>query len=205
MTLKRCQFEKGSGTSRFFYGEVTFFCQDSCAVFFDEAVKPQAGVHVKVVKEMPVKAEKYIEQKVGRVSGFAMPEGYMERMRGDVMGKLPPYPEAPRAVKLSAWQRVKPYVYLAAMFAGIWCTMKIFHDMSNRSAELSLDNPPALVAEAMQSSDYSAEWYVDDVYDIGLQDEVAAQYGTIENFEAAFGYDFEPEYASIDVDVSERS
>ena len=59
----------------------------------------------------------------------------------------------PPVVKMTRWQRMKPYVYLAAMFAGIWCTMKMVTMIQSAPAgtEVSLDNPPAMIAQAMSS------------------------------------------------------
>ena len=61
--------------------------------------------------------------------------------------------ETPPVVKMTRWQRMKPYVYLAAMFAGIWCTMKMVTMIQSAPAgtEVSLDNPPAMIAQAMSS------------------------------------------------------
>jgi len=39
---------------------------------------------------------------------------------------LPDVEITPTDVKPSMWERVKPYAYLAAMFAGVWCMMSVF-------------------------------------------------------------------------------
>ena len=33
-------------------------------------------------------------------------------------------------VKPSVWNRIRPYIYMTAMFAGIWCMMWIFNDLA---------------------------------------------------------------------------
>ena len=74
------------------------------------------------------------------------------------MSKLPDYPEVERVAPLSVWQRVKPYVYLVAMFAGIWMMMKVFHTVSTAD-RLSLDNPPEAIVQLLESDGYEAIVY----------------------------------------------
>lgn len=111
-----------------------------------------------------------------------------------VSAQLPERKER-KAPKLTVWQRVKPYVYLAAMFAGIWCTMKMFHLAS--SPEISLDNPPAMVAETaaeLPSLDYGTS-----LSDFDIEDEVSGNYSSIDEFAADFGYELAPEYACLTI------
>ena len=51
------------------------------------------------------------------------------------------------------WGRVRPYVYMAAMFAGIWCMFKMFTMMSNTSTDLSIDNNKILT-EALSDDNF---------------------------------------------------
>lgn len=86
-----------------------------------------------------------IESSVGRDTGFKVPEGYFEGLMDKLESKLPPF-QAPQPVpKPSAWRRISPYVYMAAMFMGIWCMMKMFHTMT-QTPGASLDSPPEAVA-----------------------------------------------------------
>lgn len=100
-----------------------------------------------------MKAEDRIIEKVGKDSGFRVPEGFFEHTYQKISAELPER-QAPKPQKLTTWQRLKPYVYLAAMFCGIWCTLKMVNMIGERSQlnnAVSLDNPPALVAKAMQN------------------------------------------------------
>ncbi len=40
---------------------------------------------------------------------------------------LPDVEITPIDTKPSMWQRVKPFAYMAAMFAGVWCMMSVFN------------------------------------------------------------------------------
>lgn len=59
-------------------------------------------------------------------------------------------PEKQKAAEISErqrlWLRVRPYAYMAAMFAGIFCMMKMFDMMRSPSADLNIDNYPAVTA-----------------------------------------------------------
>ena len=102
--------------------------------------------------------EDKIKQKYGTDTGFTVPEGYFEQAFSEIASKLPEHPGRQVPPQLSRWQRLKPYVYLAAMFAGIWCTMKMVTMISNSpQQEVSLDNPPTLVAEAMSNPEVVAQ------------------------------------------------
>lgn len=74
-----------------------------------------------------------ILDRIGRKSGMTVPDGYFEQFADRMKNSLPEVPwetEARMAdthimPSRSLWQRVSPYVYMAAMFAGIWLMMNI--------------------------------------------------------------------------------
>ncbi|MDE7411496.1 MAG: hypothetical protein K2M94_05590 [Paramuribaculum sp.] len=70
-----------------------------------------------------------ILSKVNHDSGLTVPPGYFDSFNKQMIESLPVQPwesERPIVLPRSFWQRVRPYVYMAAMFAGIWCMMKMF-------------------------------------------------------------------------------
>lgn len=146
-----------------------------------------------------MKEEKNLIDKFGRKGPWTVPDGYFDSVREEVMSKLPEYPAAPKPADMSVWQRLKPYVYLAAMFAGIWCMMHIFHNVAGGDS-LSLDNPPEHLAAyigEMESDDYLM--LPSSISDDELLEEVSMQYDNIEDFEADFGYQLSPQYDNIDL------
>ena len=131
-----------------------------------------------------MRQEDKLKEKVGTKMPYKVPEGYFESLKGRVMTSLPEYPEKPKEVKLSVWQRVRPYVYLAAMFAGIWCMMQIFHHISNPTQPANQNTEIAL-------SDFEPDSY--DLYidgstgeDLELQDEVSSLYSSMDEFQRDF-------------------
>lgn len=106
-----------------------------------------------------MKAEDKLKAKVGTDAGFRVPDGYFEAVFTKIDSELPERRVSPFRSKPSRWQRLKPYVYLAAMFAGIWCTMKMVNmisDSASAGSDISLDNPPALVAQAVHDPEVVA-------------------------------------------------
>ena len=73
-----------------------------------------------------------ILSKIGRESGFKVPENYFEDFTKKMESILPEHEIIPE-VKPTLWNRLRPYIYLTAMFAGIWCMMWIFNDIAGVS------------------------------------------------------------------------
>ena len=67
-----------------------------------------------------------ILNKYGKNPGFKVPENYFADFNQRMADMLPDVEITPVDVKPTMWQRIKPIIYLAAMFAGVWCMMQIF-------------------------------------------------------------------------------
>lgn len=81
--------------------------------------------------------------------GMTVPDGYFASFADKMVSSLPEKPVAasvPDEPKRSFWKRSRPYFYMAAMFAGIWCMMKMFSMMGPSSANLSIDNYPEVIS-----------------------------------------------------------
>lgn len=132
-----------------------------------------------------MKTQPDILDEIGGKTGYRVPDHYFDDVRSKILADLPEY-KIEKAPRLTAWQRVKPYLYMAAMFAGIWCMMKMMHIIS--SSDLSLDNPPETVAVAMADSDpYDWSYNSSDPVDaFMLEDQVADSYSSFEEFTRDF-------------------
>ena len=97
-----------------------------------------------------MKEEQDILKKVGTKNPFRVPEGYFENFSQELMSKLPekeayiPEPEA------NLWTRIKPWLYMTAMFMGIMLSVRIF------VGEPQKEDFPISMAEAEQLS--AEEW-----------------------------------------------
>ncbi len=66
-----------------------------------------------------MKEEDKLLKKVGTDNPFTVPEGYFENLTSELMNKLPEQVKSDFQIKEpSRWDRVKPWAYMAAMFAG---------------------------------------------------------------------------------------
>ena len=78
-----------------------------------------------------MKTENDILSKLGNDSGMKVPEGYFADFASRMAKELPTQDfeneQSPKVLPRSRWQQMRPYIYLAAMFMGIWCMMKMFH------------------------------------------------------------------------------
>lgn len=50
---------------------------------------------------------------------FTVPNGYMEDLTANIMSQLPDKPRVEEAKKISMMDRVRPWLYMAAVFAGL--------------------------------------------------------------------------------------
>ena len=56
---------------------------------------------------------------------FRVPEGYFARFNEEIMNRLPEKTETPATKTISMWDRAKPLLYIAAMFAGVYFSITL--------------------------------------------------------------------------------
>lgn len=119
---------------------------------------------------------------------YSVPEDYFKSFKSELMKSLPEYPEKPQEKKLTVWQRFRPYVYLAAMFAGIWCMMQIFHRVSTPPQAAPAQYTAVAERPATTSEPDDNDFYVDNAMglDIELEDELADLYPSVDDFKRDF-------------------
>lgn len=70
--------------------------------------------------------EEKILQEIGKKNPFTVPENYFENFTQELMDKLPTKEAVLQTEAPTLWQRVKPWLYMAAMFCGIMLSVRIF-------------------------------------------------------------------------------
>ncbi len=112
-----------------------------------------------------MKEKQDILDRINRRSGMTVPEHYFADFSAEMMSRLPEMPSeaSEKVLPLSVWQRMRPYIYLAAMFCGVWLMMWLFNDISGRIGTPSMENNPIL-AEGF-SSDQFYDYYISDGID----------------------------------------
>lgn len=78
----------------------------------------------------------------GKQNSFKVPNGYFESLTSTVMERLEE-PVKQETLVVSMWMRVRPYVYLAAMFLGITCMIRVYTGLTS-----DLDNTNSIVEQA---------------------------------------------------------
>jgi hypothetical protein len=64
-------------------------------------------------------------EETGNANPFKVPEGYFENLSDRILTQLPEKVEE-ETKSLNLWERVQPWVYMAAMFVGIALMVRIF-------------------------------------------------------------------------------
>lgn len=96
--------------------------------------------------------EDNILRKVGTKNPFRVPNHYFEDFTQELMNKLPEKEPMSSWPEPTLWQRVKPWLYMTAMFVGIMLSVRIF------VGEPQKDEFPINRAEAETISD--EEWEI---------------------------------------------
>lgn len=125
-----------------------------------------------------MKEDKNILDQINRNSGMTTPDNYFADFAEKMMQSLPEKQE-PVIKPLTTWQRVRPYAYLAAMFAGIWCMVEMV-DLITSSAGTPIESNEQIVAEAITDDSFFDEYCYEDydeyslletMYDDGIDSE----------------------------------
>lgn len=81
-----------------------------------------------------------LKARYGTKTPYKVPEGYFEQFHEQLMSRLP---EATPEAKITLMTRIKPLLYLAAMFVGIVFLMQgiayVQHSQTARSEQMALE------------------------------------------------------------------
>jgi hypothetical protein len=80
-------------------------------------------------------------ESIGNKNPFTVPEGYFEGLTEQIMSRLPERVSESEQ-PASAWERMKPWLYMAAMFAGLYLMINLFTQIGAPKAT------PALTSSA---------------------------------------------------------
>lgn len=103
---------------------------------------------------------------------MTVPEGYFSDFQRRMMEALPELPAAEVPKPRSKWQIIRPYVYMAAMFAGIYLMLNIFsltggfsRNEQPQYAEVVNEQTLAYVNDYVSLTDIDL---YDDLYEAGI-------------------------------------
>lgn len=131
-------------------------------------------------------------------AGMKVPEGYFESFAARMETTLPQRPEIEStqmpAPPRTTWQKIRPYAYMAAMFAGIWLMLQMFAMMS-RTNTLKPIEQNTVIANALTTDDFVNQYIYEDMSSWDLVDDMLDEGEIDENSEIL---DFTPEEAAFD-------
>lgn len=110
--------------------------------------------------------------------GRTVPEGYFDDFARRIMAQIPEEVCAKKEPERTVWQKIRPYVYMAAMFAGVYLMMNIFtlttgirdavnaNDASMQLADLVTPSTSSFLDEYIATND---TYFYDDMYESGYE------------------------------------
>ena len=117
--------------------------------------------------------EDKILQNIGKKNPFTVPEHYFEDFTQELMDKLPAKETILQAEESTLWLRIKPWLYMAAMFCGIMLSVRIFvgepqkdkFPISQAEAEMLPEEDWENFMRRAFNDDYETYQYLTDVAD----------------------------------------
>lgn len=105
-----------------------------------------------------MKEEDTLLKKIGKENPFKVPEGYLENISSEIINKLPEKEKIASQEVPSTWTRLKPLLYMAAMFVGAALIIRV----------ASTDNRPAEVKDVAAVETIDTEVVSDEMIDMAL-------------------------------------
>mgnify|MGYP004443541105 len=123
--------------------------------------------------------EEKILNKMPKSSGMTVPEGYFADFNKKMAEMLPAAEwekeatDQPAVIQMprTKWQIIRPYVYMAAMFMGIWLMMQMFDTLRPSNANMNIESNPVLTA-AIQNDAFVEEYFIDSMDESAVMDDM---------------------------------
>ena len=93
---------------------------------------------------------------------FTVPEGYMEGLTANIMSQLPEREPEEEVKKVSLMDRVRPWLYMAAVFAGLGLFFKVLVGPEDKAAKTEVS--PASVSALQAAEDEEYLEYLEEQY-----------------------------------------
>lgn len=110
-------------------------------------------------------------RKIGKGNAFKVPADYFENFTKELINNLPEKPALPK-VKVSLWTKVKPWVYMAAVFIGAALFIRVLrftgnekNDAKTAQTELTQEQYIDNTVENSRMEDYQLYEYLSDAKD----------------------------------------
>lgn len=132
---------------------------------------------------MDTKVNNSPESNWPKSNGMTVPKGYFEDFTTKMMAKIPEEVISPAEPKRTTWQIIKPYVYMAAMFAGAYLMLNLFNigsglrttavstgeSMQDLLADVVNDNTVSYLDDYISMNDCEVYDVYDELFDEGFE------------------------------------
>lgn len=112
-----------------------------------------------------MKEDTELKNRIGKDNPFKVPDGYFENLVPEIMKQLPET-EVYEAKEISLWERVKPWVYMVAMFCGIMFGLRVMMKGQTVHSENEMENISS--ADSIQGI---PDEYIDPILDQTMMDD----------------------------------
>ena len=112
-----------------------------------------------------MKEDTELKKKIGKENPFKVPEGYFENIVPEIMKQLPEA-KAQESVEITMWERVKPWVYMVAMFCGLMFGLRVMMMDKPVNKEMNTDN--VSMTDSVQGT---PDEYIDPILDQAMMDD----------------------------------
>ena len=116
-----------------------------------------------------MKAEQNNLDRLKGKNPFTVPKGYMEGLTANIMSQLPEREPGKEAKKVSLMDRVRPWLYMAAVFAGLGLFFKVLVGSEDKAAKtdsllVKTEVSPASVSALQAAEDEEYLEYLEEQY-----------------------------------------
>lgn len=112
-----------------------------------------------------MKEDTELKNRIGKENPFKVPEGYFENIVPEIMKQLPET-EVQEEVEVTMWERVKPWVYMVAMFCGLMFGLRVM--MNDRPVSTGVNAGDVSMTDSVQGI---PDEYIDPILDQAMMDD----------------------------------
>lgn len=97
-----------------------------------------------------MKTKKQTLAEIGNKVPFKVPENYFSELNDSIMANLPEK-EAPVVEVVTMWDKVKPWLYMAAMFLGLFFTIRLITTSTQPNPTNAKENTASTITSSQQN------------------------------------------------------
>lgn len=112
-----------------------------------------------------MKEDTELKNRIGKKNPFKVPEGYFENVVPEIMKQLPEA-DVQENAEITLWERVKPWVYMVAMFCGLMFGLRVM--MFDKPVGKDIDKVNISMTDSVQGI---PDEYIDPILDQAMMDD----------------------------------